>query len=248
LSTSGQDGDFWRGERDAIFRRETGEEWGAYLGLFHLGIPQDMAVGLRKRLSLKTFVETGTHIGTTSYWASRQFDHVITIEANQALYDRSQKKLAGAHNVELLFGSSPIVLRSFVAKLERPALFWLDAHWSGPGTAGQDYQCPVLEEIVVVDSGEHQHIIMIDDARLFMNPLPSLLRPEAWPTLPVIIDHLRQRFPDAYLMVHADVIVRVPAESRDALETLMHNSVTSPLARINTAVKQGARKVRDALK
>lgn len=218
------------------------------MGLFHLGIPQNIASGLRKRLALKTFVETGTHIGTTSYWASRHFDRVITIEADQALYERSRKKLARAHNVELLLGSSPFVLNSVVPKLHGPALFWLDAHWSGPGTAGQDYQCPVLEEIAVVDSGEHQHVIMIDDARLFMNPLPPILQKEAWPTLPIIVDHLRRQFPDAYLMVHADVIMRVPAESRDALETLMHNSVTSSLARIKAVIKQGVRKVRDALK
>jgi hypothetical protein len=218
------------------------------LGLFHLGIPQNIASGLRKPLALKTFVETGTHIGTTSFWASRYFDRVITIEADHALYERSRKKLATAHNVELLFGSSPVLLRSVIAKLDGPALFWLDAHWSGPGTAGQDYQCPVLEEITVVDSGKHQHVIMIDDARFFMNSLPSLHRTAVWPTLPAIIDHLRRRYPDAYLMVHADVIMRVPAESRDALETLMQNSATSLLARMKAGIKQGARKVRDALK
>jgi hypothetical protein len=46
----------------------------------------------------------------------------------------------------------------------------------------------------------------------------------------------------------ADVIVRAPAKYRNALETLMHNSVISPLVRIEAAFKQGARKVRDTLK
>ena len=89
---------------------------------------------------------------------------------------------------------------------------------------------------------------MIDDARFFMNSLPTLHRTAVGETLPAIIDHLRRRYPDAYLMVHADVIVRVPAESRDALETLMQNSATSLLARMKAGIKQGARKVRDALK
>ena len=38
-------------------------------------------------------------------------------------YTNAAEKLATAHNVELLFGSSPVLLRSVIAKLDGPALF-----------------------------------------------------------------------------------------------------------------------------
>src|SRR4030095_15938893 len=104
------------------------------MGLAHPGVPHSLAICLRDTLSIKTFVETGTHVGNTAKWAAKHFDRVITIEVSEDLYCRAKKELCELPNVDLRLGPSPTILRSIVETLKAPALFWLDA---GPGTGGQ---------------------------------------------------------------------------------------------------------------
>ncbi len=189
------------------------------MGLKYFGVPEYLVIGLRNSLSLSSFVETGTNVGNTCFWAAQRFSHVISIEADERLYQVAQRRLGNSPNVDLRLGPSEVILRSVVPSLTGPALFWLDAHWCGEGTAGFDYQCPVLEEIGVVDSGSHQHVILIDDARMFLNRAP--FRPEQWPNCGQLLDRLRERFSDAYIAIQDDVIVRVPARARAMMEMLL---------------------------
>ena len=56
------------------------------------------------------------------------------------------------------------------------AIFWLDGHYSGGITALGNKECPVLEELETILKSHIQHVILIDDARLFngTNDYPTI--------------------------------------------------------------------------
>ncbi|MEJ0013494.1 MAG: hypothetical protein WDM94_12915 [Bauldia sp.] len=191
------------------------------MGIVHSGVPHRLALWLRDALPAADFVETGTNLGGTVTWAGRNFQHAVSIEADRRLYERARGMLASSRNIELRFGQSQDELVPVVTTVRGPAVIWLDAHWSGEGTAGEAMECPLLQEIDAVDAGQFQHAILIDDARLFLNPPPPPHKADQWPTIGAVVDRLRARFADAFVMVSDDVIVRVPAALRSPLEQFM---------------------------
>ena len=52
-----------------------------------------------------------------------------------------------------------------------------------------------------------EHIILIDDARLFINGPPAPHKHDQWPSIGVIIDHLRSQFQNTYIAIWNDVVV-----------------------------------------
>ncbi len=190
------------------------------MGIVHPGVPRRLALWLRDTAATRDFVETGTFLGGTAKWAARHFDRVISIEADAKLYGAARKRLASYANIDLRLGRSQDVLSILIPELSRASLIWLDAHWSGGGTAGEGAECPLLEEIAIVDAGTTQHVILIDDARLFLNPPPPPHKREQWPPAGAVIDKLRTKF-DGYVCVTDDVIVRLPIALRDQFEAFL---------------------------
>jgi hypothetical protein len=191
------------------------------MGVVYWGLPPILAIGLKQHLAIDTLIETGTFKGETAAWAAEHFGRVVTIEAHEPLFSAARTRLQPLRNVEVVPGHSASVLMTLVPRLPSRSMFWLDAHWSGAGTAGEDEECPLLEEITMIDSSRYQHVIIVDDARMFINPPPPPHRPDHWPSIGTVVDHLRARFSDAYIAICDDVIVRVPAEARAACEQLM---------------------------
>ncbi|MFQ5492387.1 MAG: hypothetical protein ACE5GE_16880, partial [Phycisphaerae bacterium] len=104
-----------------------------------------------------------------------------TIELGLKQYVSSRRRLRGGQ-VVCLFGHSPFVLKEVVKWLRGASLFWLDAHYSGGGTARGPTECPLLAELDAVCG--HGHCILIDDAPLFRREVPlNGHRPEDWPTV-----------------------------------------------------------------
>lgn len=91
------------------------------------------------------------------------------IELMQKYYDFSVEQFKDSHNVHFYLGESPDVLPMLVENLTEPATFWLDAHASGPDIPGGKYGgCPLVQEIEAINlSPCKDHVIMIDDTRLF---------------------------------------------------------------------------------
>ncbi|TLY34310.1 MAG: hypothetical protein E6K62_06060, partial [Nitrospirae bacterium] len=127
---------------------------------------------LKGKYALEDFIETGTYQGGTAVWAAAHFDRVTTIEFSRSLYEETKAQHDGASNLSFLFGDSREALRAIVPTLRQPAIFWLDSHWSGGQTYGQNDECPLLEEIEAITSSVHTHFLFIDDARLFAAPPP----------------------------------------------------------------------------
>jgi len=136
--------------------------------IFH-GIPEQTALEFKHKFGLKYFVETGTLAGRTALWASMYFEKVYTVEIAYNQYLVALSVLQKSNNVELIYGQSQAVLEDLVPKLSSPALFWLDAHWSRDlGYPITDAAiCPVLEEIEHIGTDEPNHVVMVDDFRLF---------------------------------------------------------------------------------
>jgi len=155
-------------------------------------------------------VETETFLGGGARTLSAMFPSVVTIELSEHYFEQARTDLADVPNITAEHGASPTVLQ----RLEpAPTLYWLDAHWSGLDTAGEENPCPVLEEIAAIPA-HPADCLLIDDARLFA----ATREPERWPTLVEVIDALRQARPTAHVTVLHDLILCVPAEAKDLVD------------------------------
>ncbi len=187
------------------------------MGFIHPGVPQELVARLTKEFGITTFVETGTHKGNTAEWASPFFQKVVTIEGSELWFQRTKERLAPFGNVEMLFGHSAQVLPEMVGKLTAPALFWLDAHWSGRQTAGADDQCPLLGEIAAINTSPLDHFVLIDDARLFLSPPEPPHNVDQWPSIAELLEALNAGRPK-YAVVFDDAIIAVPPAAKRLLQ------------------------------
>ena len=188
------------------------------MGSVHFSVPEELILFLKQRFDLEDFVETGTFQGNSAAWASSHFKRVFSIEANEALWQAARARHAGLANVQFILGNSPPELAKLMPSLRRP-LFWLDAHWCGPNTAGESDECPLLEELAVVAEAKiDPKIILIDDARYFLAPPPSghNHKWEQWPDLAAVMAALK-KCGEPYILAEDDVITAVPPAARGDL-------------------------------
>lgn len=186
------------------------------MGQNHMGPPEALVLALHGRLGFDDFIETGTYRGDTAAWAAGHFARVTTIELSPAFHAAAQARFLAQPAVRCLVGDSPTALREIVSALAGPALFWLDAHWSGLDTAGRDAECPLLAEIAVINAVPRTHTVLVDDARLFCAPPPPPHRAEQWPDLHTTLAALRDQG-RRHVVMCGDVFVAVPAGERGFL-------------------------------
>ncbi len=175
-----------------------------------MGPPVDLILELASEFSIKNFVETGTYEGNTAIWAAENFQKVWTIELSDHFYRETFDKYKDRQNIEFIFGDSRTQLEKIVGKSEEPALFWLDAHWSGGATYGDNDQCPLIEELKIISQSQFDNFIFIDDARLFTSPPQPPHRPEQWSDIASIIKAIHADRSDKYIVIIEDVIIAVP--------------------------------------
>lgn len=115
-----------------------------------------------------TVVESGTFLGDTAHFLSRRGFKITTIELDPALAANARIRFARDSNVEVLEGDSGQMLDALLPRLETPTLFYLDGHYSGPGTALGRLETPVMQEVAAIISGAPAgSVVVIDDARCF---------------------------------------------------------------------------------
>lgn len=131
-------------------------------------VKQKAIIEYSQRFGTRTMVETGTYLGEMVEAQLPHFDTIYSIELSEKLYKRVTKKFRNEPKVKLLQGDSGKVMRQITSQLKAPALFWLDGHYSGGITALGDKECPVIEELNIITSDNIPHVILIDDARLFV--------------------------------------------------------------------------------
>lgn len=114
---------------------------------------------------LTVFVETGTANGDTPAFLMPDFEKLYTIEVGKAQYDAARARFDGT-NVQCLHGDSAEWLPKVLEEIgDQRALFWLDGHFCGGDRAEKD--TPILEELEAVFATGVDHVVLIDDARLF---------------------------------------------------------------------------------
>jgi FkbM family methyltransferase len=180
------------------------------MGNVRMGPPAELILKLKTAHALRYFVETGTYLGQTAYWASQFFEKVITIEFSKSLYEQAIAQYAHVSNLECRYGHTRSQLQELIPQLDAPSLFWLDAHWSGGETYGAMDECPLLDEIKIISQANVEHFILIDDARLFTAPPPPPHQSEQWPDITAVIRALSAVPSDRYIVIIDDVIVAVP--------------------------------------
>jgi hypothetical protein len=197
------------------------------MGICNYGAPRQEIEFLKSQYPVRYFVETGTYRGDTSEWAASLFEIVITIEGSPALHKEAQQRLSLLGNVECRCGDS----RSLIPKILKDinserALFWLDAHWM-PDCFGSDSECPLIDEIKFIRASGAQHIILIDDARLFLAPPQLPHRATDWPTIDVVIGALNEPGSNAgYTFVYNDVIYNVPSVLKSVTMKFIQGKIT----------------------
>lgn len=192
------------------------------MGVFSMGPPADFILFIRDSFGPDTFVEGGTFRGGTARWAAPHFKKVITIELSPALRDAAQSRLRHLDNIVFLQGHTRDVLRRVVPSIDGPAVFWLDAHWSGGITSGEQDECPILDEIAIINQSPHNHVILIDDARLFTAPPPAPHKREQWPDIWSIEHALRQGRTPRRILITQDVIISVPEQFGERVAEYWH--------------------------
>jgi len=178
------------------------------MGLINFGVPKEEVEFLQKSMNLDTFVEGGTYKGGTAKEMSSKFKKVFTIEKSDIMFNEASHNLKDISNVTMLKGDTREHLHS-IMKNNDNILFWLDAHWSGGDTYGEEDECPLIEELEIIFEYNKNFIILIDDARLFLAPPPLPHKIENWPSLTDVFHVLPMNWE---LLEFEDVIYLFPKQ------------------------------------
>jgi hypothetical protein len=126
---------------------------------------------LARKFSCSTFVETGTFYGQMVEAVRNFFPVVLSVELSHSLYEHNLRRFSGCSNVRLFEGDSAKLMDEMIRYISGRAMFWLDGHYSGPGTAKGETECPVMAELNVIEKHpRNDHCILIDDADCFDEP------------------------------------------------------------------------------
>lgn len=193
------------------------------MGLINFGVPESETLYLKELMKLDVFVEGGTYRGGTSRDMSSKFNKVYTVEKSEVMFDIAKDNLKGISNVIQLKGDTREHLTS-ILKENNNILFWLDAHWSGGDTYGEEDECPLLDELRLIFNVDKNYIILIDDARLFFAPPPLPHDYTKWPSL---IDILKVIPKDWELLEFEDVIYLFPKSYAKDFVTFMQKKTTT---------------------
>lgn len=150
------------------------------------------------------FVETGTYNGDTLDSLRNSFNKLYSIELDDDLCKRANRYFRNSKKIKIYHGDSARVLPALLPKINGRVLFWLDAHYSGEGTAKGDRDTPIMREL----SGIHKYIkskpvILVDDARLFNGT-------DSYPKLKWFVAHIKNNWKGYKVEVRNDVIRIIP--------------------------------------
>jgi hypothetical protein len=187
---------WWRNKRQVAHWRNSGNP--SPPDCYKYAVIQEYGV----RHGIRTMIETGTLHGNAIHANLRNFDRIYSIELSEDLHRRAVERFRRSGHVKILQGDSGKVLPKLLAEISVPALFWLDGHYCGPGTAKGDLSAPIEAELgAILEHPIKKHVILIDDAACFDGTCD-------YPTVVAIREFVLSRQPDARFEV-ADNIMRI---------------------------------------
>jgi hypothetical protein len=149
-------------------------------------VKQRMIKNFINAFHYRVFVETGTYLGEMIWTVLKDFDKIYTVELSQELHARAAAIFKDYPKVQCLQGDSGMVLHKLMRSIHEGAIFWLDGHYSGGITALGDDICPIFKELdAIINNDQYQHLILIDDARLFIGG------EQGYPSVAELRDHVQ---------------------------------------------------------
>lgn len=178
----------------AIQKRLRTKELAAWEAAGRLGrTPYLMKVDtIRRRASeqgIRVFIETGTYLGDMIRAQEVNFDRLLTVELDPELYRKAVHRFRRLTKISIFQGDSAVQLPKMIATINEPALFWLDAHYSGGFTARGEIDTPILGELEPILQRQFKDVILIDDADDFDGT-------HGYPTISEVASNIRTRYPD----------------------------------------------------
>lgn len=152
-----------------------------------------------RKFGLRTLIETGTFKGDMVMFNRKSFERLFTIELDPKLHVEASARFASDPKVVSLQGDSGAVLPDLLGRIDESCLFWLDAHYSGGITARGTLETPICIELDHILRHRKDHVILIDDARLFTGG-------DGYPKMEEIEALVYESTPEALLRIEHDII------------------------------------------
>lgn len=188
--------------RHRVRDRRTVSQWkeaGKPLPPPHL-VKQQIVARHASSFGARTLIETGTFHGDMVYAMRRHFTKIVSVELSTTLYREARRRFQRYSHIEILNGDSGEVLPRVLTNLSEGCVFWLDGHYSAGDTAKASIETPIIQELqTILEHPIQEHVILIDDARLFDGT-------HDYPTLDDLRALLTRYRPDWSVLVQHDVI------------------------------------------
>ena len=132
-------------------------------------------------------IETGTYLGESTSYFSRHYKSVISFEPYGPLAEYNSNRFRKKNTIRIINQKSESGLKGELKNFSGGVNFWLDGHFSGDGTFGDQKSIPPiiaeLNEIFQWCRSDLRNVayIAIDDARLFTGD-------QGYPTLKALCD------------------------------------------------------------
>jgi len=153
-----------------------------------------------KKYKIKAFIETGTYKGKMVEAVKKDFEKIYSIELDKTLYEKARIKFENEKHIKIIQGDSGEKLFEILKTIKEPCIFWLDGHYSGDITAKGNLNTPIFNELIsIFNHPIKNHIILIDDARLFVGK-------NDYPTIEELKFFIRDNDKNLELKVKSDII------------------------------------------
>jgi hypothetical protein len=119
---------------------------------------------LRDQFKIKTAVETGTCLGSTTLWLSEHFKNVFTSEISEEYLRFALNRFEGKNNIRAFLGDSASALKDCILPhCGDDTIIFNDAHWG-------DSYCPLQDELKAIAERGIKPIIAIHDFQVPDHP------------------------------------------------------------------------------
>jgi hypothetical protein len=167
-------------------------------------VKQQVVANYQRLSGFQVLVETGTYLGDMVKAQKDNFRKIFSIELSDELYMRAARRFRHHKHVTIMHGDSAKELAGLIAKLNEPAIFWLDGHYSGEFTAGRDNPCPLMDELSAIFQSSQVSVILIDDARMFTGE-------NGYPSMKEVNSYISEHAPWLNVKVEDDIVHCVPS-------------------------------------
>ncbi len=165
---------------------------------------QKIISGLADKFGCKILIETGTYLGDTVYSQRNNFEKIYSVELSNRFFREARRRFRDYPNIEIISGNSGDILPDLMMKIGARALMWLDGHFSGGMTARGEKESPVFRELTAVFNNNHQrHVMLIDDARLFIGQ-------RDYPTMEELEGFIKNQNQGYSMNIDSDIIILTP--------------------------------------